>query len=132
VTERPLQNVAKYKKDMKRKIITVSISVLLIVGAIFFIGTYFFSYPPDHSVMLELRDEGDIIIAKIEKYKLSHNKYPSNLADAGIILLKPRYGGWQYALENNGQSFSLAIGEYAEYLFVMVWDSTTKEWHLDT
>ena len=117
---------------MKRIIITISISTLLIVGAIFLIGIYFFSYPPDHSVMLELRDEGDIIIAKIEKYKLTHNKYPSSLTEAGIKLPKPRYGGWQYALENNGQSFSLATGEYAEYLFVMVWDSTTKEWYLDT
>jgi hypothetical protein len=116
---------------MKRQIITVSISVLFIVGAIFFIGIYFFSYPPDHSVILELKDEGDIIIAKIEKYKLSHNKYPSSLADAGIKLAKPRYGGWQYALKNNGQSFSLATGEYAEYLFVMVWDSEIKEWYLD-
>jgi hypothetical protein len=117
---------------MKRIIITVSILVLFIVAAIFFIENYLLPYPPDHSVMLELRDEGDIIIAKIEKYKLSHNKYPSSLTDAGIKLLKPIYGGWQYALENNGQSFSLATGEYAEYLFVMIWDSTTKEWYLDS
>ena len=116
---------------MKRKIITVSISVLFVVAAIFFIDIYFFSYPPDHTVILELQDEGDIIIAEIEKYKLSHNKYPISLADAGIKLPKPKYGGWQYSLDNNGQSFSLATGEYAEYLFVMVWDSTTKEWHLD-
>lgn len=117
---------------MKRVIITVSISALFIVAAIFFVSIYFFSYPPDHSVMLELRNEGDIIIAKIEKYKLSHNKYPSSLADADIKLPEPRYGGWQYALENNGQSFSLATGEYSEYLFVMTWDSTTKEWYFDS
>ena len=119
------------KKSMKRIIITVSTLVLFIVAAIFFIENYLFPYPPDHSVMLELRDEGDIIIAKIEKYKLSHNKYPGSLTDAGIKLPKPKYGGWQYALENNGRSFSLATGEYAEYLFVMIWDSTTKEWYLD-
>lgn len=115
---------------MKTFLLRSLVATVLLAGASLLLADLFL-YPPDHSVMRELKQEGDTIVAAIEEYRKHKSKYPHTLKQAEIKLPQPRYGGWRYALENRGKSFSLTIGDYEQYLFVMGWDSASGEWWLD-
>jgi hypothetical protein len=112
---------------MKLKLFLIASSLVIIA----FITFAIFSNPPSHSVMNELRAEGDVIIEKIEEYKNSNKNYPASLSVISTGSDKSHYGGWKYTLENNGKTFVLSIGDYGEYLFEMYWDSNSGEWYLD-
>jgi len=112
---------------MKLKILLVVFLFLIITFTTFVIS----SSPPSHSVINELRVEGDEIIEKIEEYYKSNKNYPDSLSVIGINSDKDHYSGWEYTLASDGQTFELSIGDYREYLFVMSWDSNYSEWYLD-
>ena len=99
--------------------------------ALLSIGFVYFSNPPSHSVMSDLRSKGDVLVKRIEEYRKTNRGYPESLNQIGIDKNKKHYGGWEYTLENDGSSFVLSIGDYREYLFELFWDSNSGEWYLD-
>ena len=80
----------------------------------------------------QLRQQGNPIIAQIEKYHGQHGKYPLLAADAGIKLPLTRYGRWKYVAWEGGRSCQLSVGEYDGLKpFVLFWHSKQGEWYLD-
>ncbi len=67
--------------------------------------------PPSRGAIDDLENEGESI---------------------GAVQKGNRYGGWNYALEDDARSFSLSIGEYEKDLFTLYWVSAEQEWFLDT
>jgi hypothetical protein len=79
-----------------------------------------------------LRQQGNPIIAQIEKYHSQHGAYPMSAADAEIKLPLTRYGRWNYVAWEAGRSCQLSVGEYDGLKpFVLFWHSKHREWYLD-
>lgn len=103
-----------------------------IVLVFLLIGLVYFSNPPSHAVLSELRKEGNKIINQIEAYKKTNKEYPNSLSQLRIELDKKHYGGWKYTPDKDSKSFALSIGGYEEYLFELYWSSNPGEWYLDS
>jgi len=80
----------------------------------------YFEYP--RSVQ-SLREKGEPVFEQITAYHASHGRYPPDLASASIDLPHACYGGFQYDVSIDGQSYSLTVGEYAIDGFIVGWEN---------
>jgi hypothetical protein len=68
------------------------------------------------------------MVDAVERYKSQHGRYPPSLSDAGVSTPLTRYGWWRYG--SGGSDYSLELGDYDRYGFLMSW--TGDGWYVDT
>ena len=99
---------------------------LLVLGAIIF-GLVALEYRTGTlpGELSRLETKGKSMVAQIEKFKRSDGRYPTSLAQAGILDTKTRFGQWKYDASTNG--FFLSIGDYS-HCFVLGYSDKEGWW----
>ena len=65
--------------------------------------------PPREGTLSNLKDEGNVIVSKLEEYKLQHGEYPADLRSAQIDAPKHYHGNWTYWIADDRSRFGLWI-----------------------
>jgi len=88
-----------------------------------------FWWRAQHPSRSALKAQGEKLIAGVEQYRERHGEYPNSLADAEVAVPTHAYGPWRY--ERTDGYFWLSVGDYGRDGFVLSYDSSDREWHLD-
>ncbi|MEM9589132.1 MAG: hypothetical protein AAGA03_17760 [Planctomycetota bacterium] len=88
--------------------------------------TCFLAPPPS-----ELPQLGQPIVDAITSFHDDHEEYPPSLADLDVSDRTTFYGDWRYKVSADGETCTLAIGDYSRYLFE-VWWTPDDGWYIDT
>jgi hypothetical protein len=78
----------------------------------------------------DYREQGNIIVERIEEYKQKKGKLPPAINDLPIVVESTRHGEWQYT--SNGDHYELWIGNYVIDLWSFVYHSNKNGWYCDT
>jgi hypothetical protein len=108
---------------------TQTTSRLILIGLIAIAATILNSceYRPDWD---RLEADGNVLVRAIEDYHSAHGEYPPTLEAAGVHPKKTVWGHWEYKRWEN--RFTLRVGDYGRYGFLLYYDFPHKDWTRDT
>jgi hypothetical protein len=103
---------------------TVLAGLALLVTSLFALWLYW-HYPSYE----RLRQQGDAMVAEIERFKAQRGRYPRSFGEAGIRPPHHAYSPWEYRSSSNA-NFGLSVGEYGQDGFVFFYQGK-GQWSLD-
>jgi hypothetical protein len=103
------------------------IGAVVVAALLYPVYRFSVSGGPSDTGLRDLQAQGQSLIEAVERYKAQTGRYPQTLEQAGTSAPLTWWGRWRYG--SDGNSFTLEIGDYSDYEFLMYWDG--DRWMVD-